>query len=69
MSDLVPQQPPEVDVERVTRLFVGLGAQEDSAGVMARQLLKRAIQISKERNLSHLEAVEMLLKQVIAARS
>jgi hypothetical protein len=63
MSDL-----PDQNVARVAQIFMNLGAPEAQAKVMAAQLLKRASQIAQERNISEVEAVETLLKQVIAAR-
>lgn len=52
----------------VTQLFINMGAEPQQAEVMAKQLLKRADQIAQERDISYLEAVERLLKQVIQAR-
>jgi predicted kinase len=52
----------------ITRLFINLGANEKQAEVMASQLIKRARQISEDREISVLEATENLLKQVIQAR-
>lgn len=52
----------------MTRFFVGLGAEESSAQVMAKQLLKRAGQLAVERQISYLQATEKLLKQVLEAR-
>jgi len=62
-------EPSESDIAQVTRLFVQLGAENKSAEVMAKQLLKRARQLSLERGISFVEATEKLLKQVIEARS
>jgi hypothetical protein len=59
---------PGENVARVAQIFMNLGAPEAQAKVMAAQLLKRASQIAQERNISEVEAVETLLKQVIAAR-
>lgn len=64
MSDLDPQE-----LAGVTQLFVNLGAPAGQAEVMAAQLLKRAGQISEERQISKVEATETLLKQVIQARN
>lgn len=58
----------EIDVERVSRLFRHLGAADEQAETMARQLLKRARQISVEQNISEVEATETLLKKVVEAR-
>ena len=64
MSDLDPQE-----LDGITQLFVNLGAQSGQAKVMAAQLLKRAVQIAEERQISKVEATETLLKQVIQARN
>jgi hypothetical protein len=49
-------------------LFLKMGASEDQAQTMASQLFKRAGQIASERDISIVEAVEILLKQVIEAQ-
>ncbi|MFT5837309.1 MAG: hypothetical protein ACI9ZV_000814 [Candidatus Azotimanducaceae bacterium] len=56
------------NVSKITRIFINLGADERQSDVMAKQLLKRAEQIAKERGISKIEATENLLKQVIEAR-
>lgn len=55
-------------LEQVSSLFIRLGAEAPQAQVMARQLLKRARQIAVEQNITELEALENLLKQVVEAR-
>lgn len=55
-------------VAEIACIFVNLGAPEKQAEVMAAQLIKRAAQISQEREISKVEATETLLKQVIEAR-
>lgn len=45
-----------------------MGASDDQAQTMASQLLKRAGQIASDRDISIVEAVEILLKQVIEAQ-
>lgn len=55
-------------LEQVAALFKRFGAEGAQANVMASQLLKRSKQIAQERNISELEALETLLKQVIEAR-
>jgi hypothetical protein len=52
----------------IRSLFLKMGASEDQAQTMASQLLKRAGQIASDRNISIVEAVEILLKQVIEAQ-
>ena len=54
--------------DEVATLFVQLGADSSQAQTMARQLIKRSKQIAQERDISELEALETLLKQVIQAR-
>lgn len=54
--------------EQVAALFKRFGAEDGQANVMAKQLLRRSVQIAEERNISELEALEGLLKQVIEAR-
>lgn len=58
----------EAELETVARLFTGMGAEQSQAEVMARQLLKRAGQLSAERGISKVAAVEQLLKQIVDAR-
>jgi hypothetical protein len=58
----------QAQLDAVSALFANWGASETQARVMAAQLLKRAGQIAAERQLSQLEAVELLLKQVVDAR-
>lgn len=53
----------------IRALFSKMGASEEQAKVMALQLLKRANQIASDRGISMVESVEILLKQVIEARS
>ncbi|MFO8026827.1 MAG: hypothetical protein R6U56_04110 [Opitutales bacterium] len=55
-------------LEQVSLLLTRLGADSSQAEVMASQLLKRARQISQERGVSEVEALENLLKQVVEAR-
>lgn len=62
MEDVDPQ------LDAIGALFINMGASESQAKVMAAQLLKRAGQIAAERQLSEVEAVEILLRQVIEAR-
>lgn len=58
----------EKQLEQISSLFTRLGAESAQAEVMARQLLKRAKQIAVERDMTELEALENLLKQVVEAR-
>ena len=52
----------------IKSLFLQMGAPEEQTEVMASQLLKRAGQIASERDISIIEAVEILLKQVVEAQ-
>jgi hypothetical protein len=52
----------------IKSLFLKMGASEKQAQTMASQLLKRAGQIALDRNISIVEAVGILLKQVIEAQ-
>jgi len=54
-------------LDLIRSLFLKMGASEEQAKMMASQLLKRANQIALDRDLSIVEAVEILLKQVIEA--
>ena len=56
------------NVDSVSALLRQLGASAQQAPVMAAQLLKRAEQLAAERQLSEVEALETLLRQVIEAR-
>jgi hypothetical protein len=58
----------EGNLNTIKTLFLSMGASESQAQVMASQLLKRAGQIAVERDVSTVEAVEILLKQVVEAR-
>ncbi|MGJ8639288.1 MAG: hypothetical protein ACSHYA_07825 [Opitutaceae bacterium] len=57
------------ELEGISGIFMKLGAENEQAVIMAKQLLKRATQIAQEREISKVEATETLLKQVIQARS
>ena len=52
----------------IKSLFLQMGAPEEQAEVMASQLLKRAGQIASDRDILIIEAVEILLKQVVEAQ-
>lgn len=60
--------PSESDVATVAQYFIGMGAEDAQAKVMAHQLLKRAFQLSKEREINLVEATQTLLKQIATAR-
>lgn len=52
----------------IKTLFLQMGAPEKQAEKMACQLLKRAEQIALDRDISIVEAVEILLRQVVEAQ-
>ena len=56
------------EVAEIACIFVNLGAPEKQAVVMASQLIKRAEQIAQERDISKVQAIESLLKQLLEAR-
>jgi hypothetical protein len=53
------------DLEKVTELCVRLGSPPEQAATMARQLLKRADQISAERGIRREEAMAQLLQILV----
>jgi hypothetical protein len=56
------------ELEKVTLLCERLGAPSEQAAVMAKQLLKRADQISVERKIPREQAMEQLLKILVEGR-
>jgi hypothetical protein len=52
----------------IKSLFLQMGAPEGQAEKMASQLLKRAAQIALDRDIAIVEAVEILLRQVVEAQ-
>jgi hypothetical protein len=52
----------------IRSLFLKMGASEAQAQTMASQLFKRAQQIASDRAISNVEAVGILLKQVVEAQ-
>lgn len=55
-------------LEEVTALCLQCGASQEQATVLARQLLKRAAQLARERGISEVEAMDYLLRLMISAR-
>lgn len=53
---------------QLTRLCGNLGAENEQAEVMARQLLKRSRQLAQEQNISELESLDYLLRLVKSGR-
>lgn len=56
------------EIEQVIELCVRLGAAPDQAATMAKQLLKRAEQISVERGIRREEAMAQLLQILVQGR-
>lgn len=52
----------------IRSLFLKMGASEPQAQTMASQLFKRAQKIASDRAISNVEAVGILLKQVVEAQ-
>lgn len=57
------------DEEALIKAFEHLGAVSPQAEVMAKQLLKRAVQVAEEKGISQKEALNELLQKIIAARN
>ena len=53
------------DLEKITELCVRLGSPPEQAATMAKQLLKRAEQISTERGIRRDEAMAQLLQILV----
>jgi hypothetical protein len=56
------------DVEKIAELCIRLGAPSEQAVVMARQLAKRADQISAERQVPREQALAQLLQILVEGR-
>ena len=50
------------EIKDVSRIFQNLGAPEEQAMIMARQLIKRADQIAEEKNTSKIVELRKLLE-------
>ena len=59
---------PEDELAGICRIFANHGADEKQARIMAKQLLKRAEQISDERGMDRVEALQSLLQAAISGR-
>ena len=55
--------------KRLTAAFAAMGAQPRQAETMAKQTLKRARQLSAERGISEVEALDYLLRMIAAGRA
>jgi hypothetical protein len=56
------------DLEKITTLCARLGAPPEQAATMARQLLKRADQLSAERGITREAALAQLLQILVEGR-
>ena len=56
------------EIEQLAAVFRGLGADDRQATVMASQLAKRASQLSSERGITRIAAMDHLLKITISGR-
>jgi len=53
------------EIDQIARLFLDLGAEKKQAILMAGQLLKRARQLSEQRNIPKAQALQGLLETAI----
>lgn len=53
------------DLDALGKLFKNMGADAAQAETMAKQLMKRSLQLAEERNITQVEAMEYLLKVVV----
>lgn len=56
-------------INKIKEMFIKMGASPEQALIMSSQLIKRANQISKEKNISHEEAIKNLLCKIIDVNS
>ena len=56
------------ELDKVTELCTKLGASREQAATMAKQLLKRADQLSAERDIPREEAMAQLLQILVQGR-
>ena len=56
------------EIDQLVELLKGMGADEKQSAIMARQLSKRATQLSAERNITRVAAMEHLLKITVSGR-
>jgi hypothetical protein len=61
-------QQDDVQLEKITELCTKLGATPEQAATMARQLIKRADQISVERGIPREQAMTQLLQILVQGR-
>jgi len=53
------------DIQQVAGIFQNLGAEEENALTMSRQLIKRAEQLAEERNTTKITELQDLLETAI----
>ena len=58
----------EAEIEKLTTLCRNMGAGEQQAATMAKQLIKRADQLAIERDISRVAAMEYLLELLVSGR-
>jgi len=56
------------EIEKITVICERLGAPPEQAATMAKQLLKRADQVSAERNIPRAQALAQLLQILVEGR-
>lgn len=56
------------EVELLAKVFENLGSNQAQALTMAKQMLKRADQLAEEKSIERSEALEHLMRVVIAGR-
>jgi len=61
-----PDKDDSSEIDQLIELFRGMGADEKQSLTMAKQLSKRATQLSSERSMSRVAAMEHLLKITIS---
>lgn len=54
--------------QQLVDFFLGAGASDEQSKVMAKQMIKRAAQLSEERGWSDVEAMQHLLKLFVEAQ-
>lgn len=53
---------PKNEIDKISQIFINLGAPKQNAEVMAKQLIKRAEQIAEEKNTSKIKELQKLLE-------
>lgn len=59
----------EAEIEMLRKLFAQLGAEPEQSLVMAKQVSKRAAQVSEVRGVSRVEAMRYLIELVTKGRA